>query len=136
MLTRIVQLTAGEMSEMTVPQEEIDAGKTIALASYIFCPIAILPFVKRDNAFSLYHAKQALAMLAVGIALSIGMFVAALILAAVKLSFVMTIVSLAMTVAFIGLIVLGAMNAWNGRMQSLPLIGGLANALFAGVRKA
>jgi uncharacterized membrane protein len=136
MLTRIAQLAATEAAVETAPQEEVNAGKTIALASYVFCPIAILPFVKRDNAFSLYHAKQALAMLVVAIVLNVGLYVAALILATLHLSLLLTIVSLAMLAAFVGLIVLGAMNAWNGRMRPLPLIGGLADALFASVRKA
>ena len=136
MLTRIMELTNAEMATETTSPEEINSGKTIALVSYIFCPVAILPFVKRDNAFSLYHAKQALAMLVVGLALSVAVFVAALVLAAVKLSIIVTIASLAMTAGFVGLIVMGAMNAWNGRMKSLPLVGGLAEALFASVRKA
>lgn len=136
MMSRIVQLAATEAAVETASQDEINTGKTISLASYIFCPIAILPFVKRDNAFSLYHAKQALALLVVALALNIGLYVAALLLAAVNLSFVLTIVSLAVLIAFVGLIVMGAMNAWNGSMKPLPLVGGLANALFASVRKA
>jgi hypothetical protein len=28
------------------------------------------------------------------------------------------------------------MNAWNGRMKSLPIVGGLAEALFVNVQKA
>ena len=136
MMTKIMQLTAAEMATESAPTEEIEAGKTIALAGYIFCPIAILPFVKRDNAFSLYHAKQALAMLALGVALSVGLTIAALVFAAVKLSIIVTIASLAMTGGFIGLIVMGAMNAWHGRMKSLPVVGGLAEVLFSSVRKA
>jgi hypothetical protein len=29
---------------------------------------------------------------------------------------------------------MGAMNAWHGRMKSLPLVGGLAEVLFANIR--
>ena len=136
MMSRIMQATAGEMAPATATPEEINSGKVIALAGYIFCPIAILPFLKRDNAFSLYHAKQALAMLALGIALSIALTVVGMVLVAIKLSILVTIVSLAMTAGFIGLIVMGAMNAWNGRLKSLPVVGGLAEMLFASVRKA
>ena len=136
MVTRIMQLTAAEMATENASPEEINAGKTIALVGYIFWPVAILPFVKRDNTFSLYHAKQSLAMLAVAIALNVALFATAFVLAAVKLSIVTTVLSLAMMVGFITLIVMGAMNAWNGRMKSLPLIGGLAEMLFANVRKA
>lgn len=135
-MTKIMQVTSAELTSASASPEEIESGKVIALAGYIFCPIAILPFVKRDNAFSLYHAKQALAMLAIGITLSVAMTVLALVLSAVKLTIVVSLLSLAMSVGFLGLIVMGAMNAWNGRMKSLPVVGGVAEILFANVNKA
>ena len=116
-------------------EREVADGKLIATLCYVFCPIAIIPLVQRDNGFSLYHAKQALALLVAAIGLSIVLFAVGMLLAMVKLGIVMTILSLAMMAGCIGLIVLGALNAWNGRMLALPVVGGLAQVLLGGVRR-
>lgn len=136
MMSKMMEIAAIEGEAGNATPQEIESGKTLALVSYIFAPIAILPFVKRDNAFTLYHAKQALAMLVVGIALSVGMTIAGMVLAMVKLGIVMTIASLAFSVVMLALIVIGAMAAWNGQMKPLPVIGGLAKTLFGNVQKA
>ena len=136
MMSKMMEIAATEAETGSATPQEIETGKMLSLVSYVFAPIAILPFVKRDNAFTLYHAKQALAMLIVAIAASVGLMIAGMVLAMVKLGLVMTIVSLAFTVAMLALIVMGAMAAWNGQMKPLPIVGGLAKALFGGVQKA
>lgn len=136
MMTKIMDIAATEAEIGNATPQEIESGKMLALVGYIFAPIALLPFMKRDNAFTLYHAKQALAMLIVAIALSVGLTIAGIVLAIVKLGIVMTVASLAFTAVMLGLIVLGAMAAWSGQMKPLPVIGGLAKTMFGGVQKA
>ena len=136
MMTKMMEIATAEAEIGNATQQEIDSGKVLALVGYIFAPIAVLPFLKRDNAFTLYHAKQALAMLIVAVALSLGLMIAGMILATIKLGIVMTVASLAFTAAMLGLIVLGAMAAWNGQMKPLPVIGGFAKSMFGGVQKA
>lgn len=136
MMSKVTELASAEAETGNATPQEIESGKSLALIGYIFAPIAILPFLKRDNAFTLYHAKQALAMLIVAIALSIGLTIAGFLLAMVKLGFVLTVGSLAFSIAMLALIVLGAMAAWNGQMKPLPIVGGLAKSMFGGVQKA
>jgi hypothetical protein len=49
----------------TTPEQQAQAGKMWALLSYagifVGIPLSILPLVKRDNAYALYHAKHATA---------------------------------------------------------------------------
>ena len=50
-----------------LPQQEIDSGKTMAILSYIPVAfvgliVAIVSISQKNNAFSLYHAKQALTL--------------------------------------------------------------------------
>jgi len=42
------------------PPEDVEQGKMWALLGYIIGPLWIIPLVQRDNAFALYHAKQAM----------------------------------------------------------------------------
>lgn len=112
---------------------DIESGKIISLVGYIICLVAIIPFVQRNNRFSLFHAKQALSLLVVSLGLSVVAFVLGFVFGMIGLGIVATIISLAMSIGLLGLVVLGATNAWNGRMAPLPLIGGLAAKLFGNV---
>jgi uncharacterized membrane protein len=42
------------------PPEDVESGKMLAILGYLISPLWILPLVQRDNAFALYHAKQAM----------------------------------------------------------------------------
>lgn len=130
MIDRIAKLMPSETAEYSAASEEAAAGKMIATVSYIFCPIAILPFLKRDNGFALYHAKQALTLLVAALAAGVVLFAIGFVLSIVKLGIITTIVSLAFTAAMLGLIVVGAVTAWKGECNPLPVIGGLAGKLF------
>jgi uncharacterized membrane protein len=117
-----------------IPQAEIDSGKTMAILSYI--PIAALGLIisivcvaQKNNAFSLYHAKQALTLYICAIAAYV---------VCIPLIFVcvggplMVLVGLATLV----LCVLGIVNANNGQCKPLPWLGQFADKWFGKIQKA
>ncbi|MGD0015953.1 MAG: DUF4870 domain-containing protein [Verrucomicrobiia bacterium] len=126
--TTPTQPTAPQLS-----QQEIDSGKTMAILSYI--PIAFLGLIvaiislsQKNNAFSLYHAKQALT-------LYICWIVAAL--CCVPLFFICIGFPLVMAVNVAGLVlcVLGIINANSGQCKPLPLIDKFVDKWFGKIQK-
>jgi uncharacterized membrane protein len=116
-----------------IPQQEIDSGKTMAILSYI--PIAMIGLIvsiicvaQKNNAFSLYHAKQALT-------LYICWIVAAF--CCIPLCFVCIGIPLVIAVQIAGIVfcILGIMNSSSGQCKPLPLIGTFADKWFGGVQK-
>ena len=120
----------------TAPQlskQEIDSGKTMAILSYI--PIvfiglivAIISLSQKNNAFSLYHAKQALTL-----------YICALVGVLVCLPFCFICIGIplmiAVQVAGLVLCVLGIMNSSSGQCKPLPLIGQFADKWFGKIQK-
>lgn len=122
-----------EVTLPQLPQQEIDSGKTMAILSYI--PVALVGLIvsiisisSKNNAFSLYHGKQALT-------LYICAFVGALI--CLPLCFICIGVPLLIAVEVGGLVlcVLGIINANKGECKPLPLIGQFADKWFGKIQK-
>jgi uncharacterized membrane protein len=104
--------------------QDIESGKTMAILSYI--PIAligpivsIISLAQGNNAFSVFHARQALTL-----------YVAWIILAVccIPLLFICIGFPLLIAVQLAGLVfcILGLVNASSGQCKRLPLIGGFA----------
>src|SRR5687767_5641127 len=91
---------------------DIESGKLWAILGYIFQLLAIVPLVQKDNDFAMYHAKQALVLLIIGIPTCGFCVVGAPVL-----------------------IVMGVINAVNGKYEPLPLIGKFAESWFGGMQK-
>ena len=89
-------------------------GKVFAILSYVLnivgLPFCIVPLVMKDNAFSLYHAKQALGLWIVGL----GVGVVCMIL-------------------MIVLNVMGLMNAINDKCATVPVVGEMFAGWFKGI---
>jgi uncharacterized membrane protein len=112
--------------------KEIGDGKAFAVLSYalsfVSVPFFLVPLVMRNNAFSLYHAKQCLLLWLAGIAVS----VVCVPLMAICIGFIL------LPLAGIGLVVLGIMGlvaATRGEIKPLPLIGKYAEDWFKGIQK-
>ena len=114
-------------------QQEIDSGKTMAILSYI--PVALIGLIvsiisvsQKNNAFALYHAKQALTI-----------YICALggALVCLPLCFLCIGVPLmiAVQVAALVLCILGIINANTGQCKPLPLIDKLVDRLFGKFQK-
>jgi uncharacterized membrane protein len=114
--------------------QEIADGKAFAILSYALnyfgLPFWLVPLIMRSNEFSLYHAKQCLTL-----------WLACLVLVPVSVVLIPACgvglpLLFAVFVASLVFHILGLINAINGKMAPLPLIGSFGEQWFAGIRKA
>lgn len=115
------------------PQPEIESGKTMAILSYI--PIALVGLVvaivtvsQKNNAYALYHAKQALTLYICWVGAAI---------CCVPLFLICIGMPLLVAVQLGGLVlcILGIVNASGGQCKPLPLIGQFADKWFGKIQK-
>lgn len=119
--------TAPAPGEELFSSHEIETGRLHAILSYLVPLFLIVPLRRRENAFAVFHARQALALwLATGAAalvLCIGVIVLVMVLLYVPIS---VTIGLLLLVLFLGagyVAVVGARNAITGRSDVLPLVG-------------
>ncbi len=124
----------------------VESGKLMAVLSYLpITPVnwivSIICLVQRNNAFSLYHAKQALALCIA--TLVFGALPFALVVVSLLGPFrwneeYFLLIALQIVIGIVGLLlaILGIANAASGKYKPLPLVGGLASALFGRIRVA
>jgi uncharacterized membrane protein len=112
-----------------VASRDAQEGKILALLSYIFGIVALVPLIQRNNAFALYHAKQVVTLFVAAIGASIALRILGFVLP----SSVSLILSFAFMVAMLGLVIIGVLNSWNCRARPLPIIGAFAERLFGGI---
>ena len=93
-------------------QQDVETGKLWAILSYLFGILALVPLLQKDNDFALFHARQALVLLIFSIPTCGGCVIGSLIM-----------------------VVLGLINAINGRYEPLPLIGRFGEEWFGGMQK-
>jgi len=113
--------------------KEIEDGKAFAILSYaagfIGVPFLIVPLIMRDNAYSLYHAKQCLMLWIAGV-------IAVSVASASLLLCIGVVLLPAVGITVLVFDVIGLINALNGRMQPLPIIGKWGENWFKGITKA
>lgn len=113
--------------------EEIRDGRTMAVMSYV--PIflvgqvfSVVGLVDRRNNFALYHAKQAVTVYLLALALMLAAFP----LYFVHIGFAVLRIGFA---GVVGLCIVGILNAGAGRCRPLPFTGRLAEKWFARITK-
>ncbi len=106
-----------------VTSDDVEKNKVFAIVGYIVPILFFLPLVTeaKKSPFARFHANQQLNLLIIGVVLSVfqpiltysfyGMFV--------LFSFLFTLIWLALLV----FVIMGIINAANGKMKKLPLIG-------------
>jgi uncharacterized membrane protein len=126
---------ASPAAEADVPAadpKEVEEGKVFAILSYVLgflgIPFFLVPLIMRNNTFSLYHSKQCMMIWLLGMA---GLMISG-ILALVCIGFV---TGVALGIFILVLDVMGLINASNGEMKPLPLIGKYADDWFKGIVK-
>ena len=113
--------------------KEVEEGKAFAVLSYVLSflglPFFLVPLIMRNNAFSLYHAKQCLMLWLVAI---VGSAIS------VPLSVVCIGVVVALVVGIFCLVVniIGLIGAAKGEAKPLPLVGKYAEEWFKGLTRA
>ncbi len=99
-------------------QHTINAGKTMAIISYIFTPIGLLIAYlmnnDKNNAFAKFHIGQSVRLAILGMA----NYALERILP-YAMDFIPSFISLGILI----LMILGIINAANGKTQKLPIIG-------------
>ena len=123
-----------EYSSLDQDPNDVESGKLLAVLCYLpISPVnlvvSIVCVVQKNNAFSLYHAKQSLALMLVGV---VAMAISAALICVAIGAFLYPVVA----VAFLVLTILGIVNAASGKYKPLPIIDGLATALFGRIRVA
>lgn len=125
-----------EEAETVASTAEFDAktiedGKTFSILSYalnfISLPFCIVPLITRDNAYSLYHAKQSLTILLASAAVAI---ISSLLVPIFCLGFITGIVG---GIFLFVLNAMGLMQTIKGEAKPLPLIGKYAIDWFKGI---
>lgn len=115
-----------------VDNAETEEGKVFAILSYalsfIGIPFFLVPLIMRNNEFSLYHAKQ-----------SLQIWLASVVLGTVcGMLMVVCIGAILLPVVMIGLLVfniMGLVNAINGEIKPVPIIGKWGEEWFKGIKK-
>ena len=119
-------------AEGAMAAQEVADGKAFAVLSYVLSliglPFFLVPLIMRNNAFSLYHAKQCLMLWLVGIVGGILSAVLAVICVGVILGLLLAIFGLVLTI-------MGIINASNGVVKPLPVIGPWGEDWFKGIVK-
>ncbi len=114
------------------PPEDIESGKMLAVLGHIIGFVWIIPLITRDNAFALYHAKQAavnnIIVLVASVVLSIVVVPTSFFTCGFS-----TILYLALF-AFIYPWIMGLVHAAQGRYEPLPWYGHFAAQWFGDVQ--
>jgi uncharacterized membrane protein len=103
--------------------EDIEKGKIFSILLYIIPLFILVPIIQRDNKFSLYHAKQGLMLVILGV-------VGSLLSAVPLLGCIISPVTLIAVVTFA---IMGIINAVNGVAKPLPIIGEYGIEWFKGL---
>jgi uncharacterized membrane protein len=123
---------AAEAETEVADAKEIEEGKVFAILSYVLgfagIPFFLVPLIMRNNTFSLYHSKQCLMLWLV--AMAGGMISGILTLVCIGL-----ITGIALGIFIFVVDIMGLINAMNGVMKPLPLIGKYADDWFKGIVK-
>jgi uncharacterized membrane protein len=102
------------MSETTrnlsATPEQIESGKTMAIVAYLIFFIPLLMDDMRKNPFVMFHTEQSIILLLLNIAAGI---VGSLTCG----------IGLVLYIPWIVFLIMGIMNASNGEMKPLPVIG-------------
>lgn len=95
---------------LDITQEEIQSGKTMAIVSYLIFFVPLLMDDMRKNKFVMFHTEQAIILLLLNIAAGI-------------LGTITCGIGLVLYIPWLIFLIMGIMNAANGEVKVLPVIG-------------
>ncbi len=108
-------------------KSDIEGNKLMAVLSYIGILVLVPILAAKDSPFAKYHASQGLNLLIVDVAWCIVSGIVSLIFGLIGVTFLSvlwTIVTWLVGIALFLMMVIGIINAAQGRAKELPLIGG------------
>jgi uncharacterized membrane protein len=95
---------------LNITPEEIEQGKTMAFVAYLIFFIPLLMEDMRKNKFVMFHTEQAIVLLIFNIIAAI-------------LSTITCGLGIILYIPWLVFLIMGIMNALNGQVKELPLIG-------------
>ena len=108
-------------------KSDIEGNKLMAVLSYIGILVLVPILAAKDSPFAKYHAAHGLNLLIVDVAWCIVSGIVSLIFGLIGVTFLSvlwTIVTWLVGIALFLMMVIGIINAAQGRAKELPLIGG------------
>jgi uncharacterized membrane protein len=103
---------------------DVEKNKMMAILAYIGILVLVPIFAAKDSKFARYHANQGLLLFILAVACSIVLMI--LFAIAFVVPFLPCVVSILWLLFVIGMLVMsimGIINAANGKMKPLPVIG-------------
>lgn len=123
--------TNNPTAELVIPAEDIAKGKTIAILAYctlIGFIIAIIMHSSEKTKYGAFHIRQALGLFIFGVGGILVLMAIGMVLW--FLWFLVPVIQISLLV----FVILGIMNAANGKSKGLPLIGALSEKMLAGIQ--
>lgn len=126
------------MENLDNPQGQLNVeDKTVGIVAYITLIGFIIAIVLNANKqgdekkFGSFHLRQALGLIifAIGLYIALAIFSAILLAISWTLFSVVSLLGLVVWLAFLGLIIMGIVNAANGTLKELPVIGGMISKM-------
>lgn len=114
-------------------EQDVQENKAIAIISYFLFFIPLL--TSKRSKFARFHANQSLSLVICSFGGSILLWIVSLIFGALALIGLWVLLPLlgllylALWLAVVALLIIGIVNAANGKMQPLPVIGTLFNII-------
>lgn len=108
-----------QKTESPAPQVTSEKNTGMAVVAYIIFFVPLLTGDAKKDAFVNYHVKQGLALFLVALVLNI--------IGGVIMPFIWLMIGWLVSLGILGLMILGIMNAVNGKQVPLPAIGFIAD---------
>ncbi len=110
------------MDSQQASNNDANDNKVMAILAYLGILVLVPLLAAKESKFARYHTNQGLVLLICAVAWSIVAAILGLLFALIGLGFVSLILNLA-SLVFLGLIIIGIINAAKGEMKPLPIIG-------------
>jgi uncharacterized membrane protein len=107
----------------SITEADVQDGKLMAILAYI---IFLIPLIAaRDKKYAMYHTEQALVLLIAWVVIYIAFTIVSIIISKIStaLSCGLGIVSILIWVGYLVLWIMGLINAAQGKIKELPIIG-------------
>lgn len=109
-------MSQGFDSTLQADAADIEKNKVMGILAYIGILFVVPLLAAKDSRFAMYHANQGLVLFLFGVAIGIVGIV----------PFLGWLVAAVGVVAQLVFMIMGIINAANGQMKPLPLIGGIS----------
>lgn len=109
--------------EIPVDAADADSNKAFGILSYLSLLFLIPLLAAEDSVFAKFHANQGLVLFLTGLALNVATGIIGGVLGALHLGWLAGIIGSLVNLVMIAFVVVGIINAAQGKAKELPLIG-------------